>query len=154
MRVHMPTGCSTAPEYRWMLATSVVRDWSAASSVVVTPAATATYRLDVRCGNCASGVCVGSSDVMVTVDPNLKPADLGNTLWATKGSNRVDLVWGADLLARSYVLHRGDTKGVWPAAPLHTGLASPVDSDGDPPPATGLFLYRATGASCSGNEGP
>ena len=64
------------------------------------------------------------------------------------------MTWGSDPDAKTYVLHRGTTKGVWPPVPLRTGLALPGDTEPDVPAPPALYFYRATGANCGGQEGP
>lgn len=148
-------GCSKTPQYRWLDGTTVVRDWSPDPTIVVRPLATTTYTLEVRCGDCA-GPCFASTLVVVAVDLDTVPPDLGNTLFAVRDTADVALEWGTRLEARSYALFRGNAKDTWPALPLLTGLAAPDTRlpDVDAPPNLPLHFYRAVGASCAGRLGP
>jgi hypothetical protein len=59
--------CNGTAEYRWLDGATVVRDWSSDPTVVVTPAATTTYTLEVRCST--ESECSSSDDTLVDVFP-------------------------------------------------------------------------------------
>jgi len=148
----MVTGCAATAQFRWMLDTSVVRDWSVDPTVLVSPTETTVYRLEVRCGDCA-GPCFASSEVRVTVDPGIRPPDLKNVVRAVKAGLDVELTWAAVPEAETYKLYRGIEKGVWPPA-IREGLSGTRETLPDVSPTTARYFYRVSGVSCSDLEGP
>ena len=147
------TGCSTAPIYRWVQNLVVVRDWSTDPTYLATPTGTTSYQLEVRCDDCP-GSCFGRASVLIQVDPDQTPPDLGNTLLGVRDTVDVDLVWQPSLVASTYLIYRGTDKRTWPPAPQVSGLTAPMDSLPDVPGPADLYFYRVAGASCSGQEGP
>src|SRR5262249_54890584 len=104
------TGCAGATQYRWLLGTEPVRDWSADPTVKVRPPRTAAYRLEARCGTCGTS-CAGAASVVVTVTLDTIPSDQGNVLHATKRVDDVDLSFAAATpLATRWRLYRDADK--------------------------------------------
>ncbi|MFC2173395.1 FG-GAP-like repeat-containing protein [Acidobacteriota bacterium] len=61
------TDCPSDTEYQWSILGTVIQPWSANPVLSVTPSATTTYTLEVRCAE--SPECAGTDDVTVTVYP-------------------------------------------------------------------------------------
>ena len=91
--------------------------------------------------------------VIVMVQPDAVPADIGNTVRGVRSDIDVAMSWASAVYARTYNLYQGTTKGSWPPA-LRTDLVSVTHSLTDVPQPPSLYFYRVTGASCSGMEGP
>jgi len=66
----------------------------------------------------------------------------------------VRFTWAADPSAVAYHAYRGVTKGVWPPAPTWPELAGPLLVAAELVSPEPFRLYRVTGVSCSGAEGP
>lgn len=149
------TGCSVAPQYRWLEAATVIRDWSADPAIVVRPLTTTSYRLEVRCGDCA-GPCFASATIVVTVVSDVTPPTLGNALYAVRRGADVELSWGSLPEASTYSVYRSLVKDIWPPLPSLEDLLGATVSLPDivVPPNDPQYFYRASGASCSGVEGP
>ena len=149
------SGCSRTPEYRWLDGSTVVRDWAADPTGVVRPTSTTTFRLEVRCGDCA-GPCFATANILVMVDPDILPPPLGNSLRAVRTGFDVALEWVTVPEARSFSIFRANQKDPWPATPWVENLLLPTTllPDVPVPPNDPLYFYRAVGASCSGVEGP
>ncbi|MFC2171066.1 hypothetical protein ACFLU6_00365 [Acidobacteriota bacterium] len=145
--------CAATPEYRWMQDTTVISDWITDPRAVVWADETRLYRLEVRCGDC-DGPCYALDEMLVEIVPDIEPPDLGNTLFAVRSNQDVELSWAAVIEAYTYTLHRNTLKGVWPATPFMPGLMGTFISIPDVPGPPPLYFYRSAGASCSGKEGP
>jgi hypothetical protein len=148
------TGCTQTPQYRWLLAGSVVRDWSADPVATVVAFVDSLYTLEVRCGDCA-GPCLGSATVQVTVKPDPIPPDQGNVVRAVKQLPDVALSFpGAP--ATAWRLYRDLVKTQLGTSPLvpDTIVTSFTDPGSVPPPPA-LWFYRLKGLSpCSSTPGP
>ena len=145
-------GCAT-PTYRWL---DGALELCASTSPLcdVTPSSSTVYTVEVSCGAAACATGSDRDTVTVTVEPDVVPGDLGNTVRAVKAVGSVLLSWASAPNAASYTLHRGTVKGAWPSPPYRSGLAATTDLTRDlaaPPP---LYYYRVSGASCSGIDGP
>ena len=131
-------------------------DWSTTPTCDVMPSATTVYTLEISClGNPAT--CITTDDVLVIVivEPDLVPPDIGNTVRAVRSTLNVAMSWVGVVNARTYNLYRGITKEVWPLLPLRSGLTSVTETLPDVPGPPDLYFYRVTGVSCSGIfEGP
>jgi len=147
------SGCAKTPQYRWLAGEVVVHGWDTDPTVTVHPTETTPYRLEVRCGDCA-GPCFGADGVLVAVDPDITPPDLGNTLRMVRETGDVAMSWASVSEARTYTLHRGTAKGSWPPLPVLEGITGLTATLPDVPEPPSLYYYQVAGASCSGSEGP
>jgi len=143
-------------EYRWLEGAIVVPgcDWSTTPTCDVTPPTTTTYTLQISCiGNPAACITTDDLLVIVIVEPDLVPPDIGNTIRAIRSTSNVAMSWVSVVNARTYHLYRGTAKEVWPP-PLLPVLTATTETLPDVPGPPDLYFYRVTGASCSGMEGP
>ncbi|MFC2173790.1 hypothetical protein ACFLU6_14355 [Acidobacteriota bacterium] len=139
-------------EYRWVAEGTIVCDWTPSATCDVSLTASTVFTLDVRCSG--SRWCRASDTVAVTVDPDITPPDLGNTLRAVRGGTELEISWASVSEARTYTLHRSEAKGVWPSPPFLQGIIPTSVILPDIPHPPDLYFYRAAGASCSGKQGP
>lgn len=147
------TGCANDPQFRWLAGTDAIRDWSRDPEVVVAPLLATVYTVGVRCGDCSGTTCSGTASVLVGVDPDLVPGDLGNTLRSVRRGDTLAISWAFAPSARTYSLYRGTDRGAWPPA-VSTGILGTTATLEDLPAPPSLYFYRVAGASCSGKEGP
>ena len=147
--------CSGTASFRWLDGATEVCGPASDPSCAVSPAATTTFTVEVTCdGGPACPDAVVVDDVVVTVDPAVVPGDLGNSLRGVRDGVDVVFTGAAHPDARSYNLHRGTQKRVWPPLPLLTDLPTPDYRAADVPAPPALYLYRVTGVNCAGVEGP
>ena len=72
-----------------------------------------------------------SANVTVTVVPDLRPGDAGNTLRAVRSGGEVVLSWGTVTPpAATWVLYRGLSKGGWPPPPFYRKQNLPWEAAG------------------------
>jgi hypothetical protein len=149
-----PMSCPTSPEYRWAIGASVIRDWSTDPKVTVQPAASTTYRVDLRCGN-QTIHCTGSASVAASVLRDDVPGDQGNVLRAARRGIDVELSFpGAP--ATLWRIYRDADRTSLGSSALTPDVSSRSFTDGGAAPALpALGFYRVKGLSpCSFTPGP
>jgi hypothetical protein len=143
-------GCAGGIEYRWLRNDVEIYPYPGPESIMDSPAASSSYRVEVRCSD--EPTCEAGTDHAVEVQVDEPPPPMGNVLRAVKQPDGILFSWGTAAFDTHLRRHE-DKRFDRPSSQLlasEPGQQFLAEGELSRPPE--VVYYRAFAASCGGTE--